>query len=153
MKKIIVFLLLFVPTVICGQDTFEINLSITDTVIVAKKDRRGFRYAAKVNVEINVPNLQNTIFLYRFNNYVPTSGFFSDMNPFENYKNSAIGLHFIIEDKDQYMIIAESMSLPPPSRTPFVNSRQRIKWRVLNDIESRNYSISKYEIVNRHYIQ
>ena len=47
----------FYPTYSLEQNIFEVNLSVTDTVIIVKKSTRRHQYAAKVNVEINVPEL------------------------------------------------------------------------------------------------
>ena len=51
MKTYIISLFLFLPIIIYGQNSHEIFMSITDTVII-KKD---YPYATKVNVKINVP--------------------------------------------------------------------------------------------------
>jgi len=158
MKTNIVFLLLFISTTIWSQDTFKVNLSITDTVITVKKSTNRKKYAAKVNVKINVPDLQDTLYLYWFKKYVSTSSFISDMNTFDNYKSSNIGLNYIVEDKNQHIMHAAQIihgsyvnkraEIRAMRTRSFVNSKLKIKGRVLNDIELRNYNLAKYEIVN-----
>ena len=148
MKTYIISLFLFLSATVWGQNAFEINLSITDSVLILKENRKNNQYAVKVNVEINVPNLQDTLFLYFFKKYVPTISF-NDRDPFDYYKNSVIGLNFIVEDKNEYIMISKGMSLPPPLRTrAFVTSKLKIKYKALNDFKIRNYDLAKYIITN-----
>ena len=157
MKAWIISLFLLMPVIILGQNPIEINLSITDTVITVKKNTNKNRYAAKANVEINVPDLQDTLFIYLFNKYV-SAGFYRDIEPFDNYKEkSAEGLNFILEDKNHHIIenrltLVSYVNFKAETRAmrtrAFVNSKLEIKNKVLNDIELRNYRLAKYEITN-----
>ena len=152
-KVWIISFFLFIPVIIFGQNTHEINLTITDTIIFVKESTKRNRYAAKVNVEINIPNLQDSLFLYYFNKYVPT-GYYSDDDPFDNWKNSVDGFSFIIENKYNnilrvpFTLGGDTRKIKSREKRNFVDSKLKIKLRRLDDIELRDYNRSKYEIVN-----
>ena len=158
MKINIVFLILFFTATVLGQDTFEVSLSITDSVIVVKENTRKNLYAAKVNVEINVPNLLDSLFLYYFNKYVP-AGLFSGEVPFDEFfKSTYIGLNYIVEDKNQNimkngMIHGSFVRRKDEIRSlygrDFVTLKMQIEKRLLNHLEQRDYDLAKYEIKNK----
>jgi len=159
MKSYIISLFLFIPVIIFGQNTHEINLTITDTVITVKEGTRRNRYAAKVNVEINVPNLHDTLFLYNFNKYV-SAAFFHNEEPFDEYYKDPYffrGLYFFLEDKNQNTLRNEMILISFARRKDerkslnsrnFVTSKMQIKKKVLNYFEQRDYDLAKYEITN-----
>jgi len=132
---------------------FEVNLLITDTVIVVKKSTNKNRYAAKVNVEFNISDMQDTIFLYLFNQYVPTKWFEFDSDPFNTFKYS-IGLNYIVEDTDNnimptpFILSDSKVEIIGREKRNFVTSRQKIKFKELNKEKQRIYDLAKYEIVN-----
>jgi len=147
-----IFLLFFTAN-IAAQNAHEINLYITDTVIVKKKTKNSSQYAVKVNTEIDVRNLQDTLFLYSFNKYVFPSIFHSDLSP-DGYKTS-MGLIFIIEDKNNQIISPRSTHNSYAKEKDetrinnsriFVSSKQKIKYKKLNDEERRNYDRAKHVI-------
>ena len=139
-------------------NTEEINLFITDTVVIVKNSRNRNSYAAKVNVEINVPVLTDTIFLYSFNQYVITNEFFCDMSPFDAHEKSSIGLQYIVEDKNNHIMEDNLIrfvsytyrrgAIKSMNSRWFVTSKQKIKHRLLNDIERTDYDRAKYKICN-----
>ena len=159
MRAIIISLLLFIPVTVWGQNAYEVNLSITDTLITVKESTRKNRYAAKVNVEINIPNLQDSLFLYYFKKYVP-AGSFSEEEPFDEfYKSTYIGLNYIVEDKNQRIMKGFVLLTYPSFANPrterriinsrsFVTSKMQIEKRLLNNFEQRDYDLAKYEITN-----
>ena len=148
----------FYPTFSFEKNTYEINLTITDTVIIVKKNTNKNRYAAKVNVEVNIPDLQDTLLLYLFNQYVPTKWFESDTDPLNTYLYS-IGLNFIVENTSNNIIQAQVQIIHGSyvrknaetridNSRHFVTSKQIIKFKRLNKEEQRNYDLAKYEITN-----
>ena len=150
MKAYIISLFLFIPVIIFGQNTHEINLTITDTVITVKKSTKRNKYAAKVNVKINVPDLEDTLSLYFFNKYIP-AGSFSGEEPFDEfYKSTYIGLNYIVEDKNHNVIRVRTISGGSiyQEKRIFVTSKQRIKLKKLNKEQQHNYDLAKYEIIN-----
>ena len=160
MKIFFVFLCLFLSEVIFGQSVREIYLSITDTVIVVKKSKYKHRYSAKVNVEIYAPNLRDTLLLYSFNKFVPTDVFVSNIS-FDKDKKTFMGLLYILEDNDKQIMQAEGQiclgsfkkfedEIRSINKRPFVTSKQKIKYILLNDIDERlEYDRAKYEISNK----
>ena len=163
MRAIIISLLLFIPVTVWGQNAFEVSLSITDSVIYVKEGIKNNSYSVKVDVEINVSNLHDTLFLYRFYKYV-SAGFFNDEEPFDDfYKNTypTIGLNYILENKYHHIIERKFILTSYASRKAekramrtraFVTSNLKIKRRVLNDIELSDYDFAKYEITNEKQI-
>jgi len=151
MRKIIIILIFhFLPMFIYCQTLFEVNLLITDTIIVIKKSKKEHKYAIKVNAEINIPNLQDTLFFYNFNRYVPSSFFLSD-----RYKETSVGLIFIIEDKNHQIISPrfthnsyanEKDETRINNSRIFVSSKQKIKYKQLNKEEQHSYDKAKYVI-------
>ena len=150
-KAWIILLFLFIPVIIFGQNTHEINLTITDTIIFVKKSTKRNRYAAKVNVEINVPNLHDTLFLDNFKKYV-SAGFYSDIEPFNSVDYSVEGLNYIVENKYHSIIPVpftlggDITKIRGREKRIFVTSSLKIKFRPLNKEEPRNYDRAKYEI-------
>ena len=147
---------LFLILNINAQHNLEVNLNITDTVIVVKNSAKKHNYAAKVNMEINIPKFQDTVFLFFFNKYVRTNPFFGDIADFEHYRNYSHGLQYIIEDKNQHImesneIIFVSYKNPEDEiknsdSRYFVNSKLQIEQKLLNDIEQRDYDLAVYEV-------
>ena len=144
----------FFTITLVAQNTCEVNLSITDTVIIVKKIKKWHQYAIKVNTEITVQNLQDTLFLYNFNKYVSPSIFLNNLNS-DRYKKKSMGLTFVIEDKNNRIMGTEhdlvsyekdkDITRILNSRV-FVTSKQKIKYRQLDAEEQRNYDLAKYEI-------
>jgi len=158
MIRIIILLFLFLPSITLGQNTVSVNMSITDTVVVVKKSKNRSRYAAKVNVEISVPDFAESMFLFSFNKYVASNEFICDMNPFDNYRESSIGLQYIVEDKNNHIMKIDAITfvsykhpvdeLEIMNTRRFVSSKQKIEYRLLNDIEQSDYDRAKYKIDN-----
>ena len=158
MKQIIILLILFLPFNILGQNVVSVNMSITDPVIVVKKSKNRNQYAAKVNVQINVTDLTDTIFLYSFNKYVTTNEFFCDMSFFDAHRGSSIGLQYIVEDKNDHIMESKFIrfvsykyledEIRSLNTRMFVSSKLKIENRLLNGIEQKDYDRAKYEINN-----
>jgi len=158
MKQIIILLILFLPFNILGQNVVSVNMSITDPVIVVKKSKNRNQYAAKVNVQINVTDLTDTIFLYSFNKYVTTNEFFCDMSLFDAHRESSIGLQYIVEDKNDHIMESKFIrfvsykyledEIRSLNTRMFVSSKLKIENRLLNGIEQKDYDRAKYEINN-----
>lgn len=153
-KKMLFIFLLFSYIQIVAQNLHEVNLSITDTVIVIKKDKKSFRCPIKVHAEINAPNLQDTLFLYLFNKSVPPLPFFSDLSS-DRYKTNSIGLAFVVESTDNHIITPEfefvsyakeKDDIKNTNSRVFVSSKQKIEYRQLDEKEKHNYDMAKYEI-------
>ena len=158
LKRILFFIFLFFFSInIIAQEVFEINLSITDTVIIRKKVKKNYKYAIKVAVEINVQNVQDSLFLYSFRKYVTSLYFINDFSP-DTYKNYSTGLLYVIEDENNHII-------PPPfpshssgitlkhlkkrmNERRFVTSKLKIKHKLLNEQEKQDYDFPKYVITN-----
>jgi len=84
MKKIIILLLLFTSATVYSQQTHEINFRIIDSVVIKKE----YPYATKINLEINVSDFQNTVFLYWFPSCVDATDRlgYDDLSVFESDK-------------------------------------------------------------------
>jgi len=144
------FFFIFTTIAVSSQNTHEINFIITDTLVIGK----NYPYATKVNVEINVRNFRDTLFLYNFNKYVSPSIFLNNLNS-DRYKKNSMELTFVIEDKNN-RIISPGYELVSYEKDKditrisnsriFVSSKQKIKYRKLNDEEQRNYDREKYKI-------
>jgi len=160
-KKIkqILFLisLLFFSANVIAQDVFEVNLSITDTKIVKKKAKNRQKYAIKINAEINVPMLQDSVILHSFNKYVPSHFFgLSDLSP-NSYKYFSTPLMYVIEDKEGKIINArfelvsyenQKVEIRRMNERLFVSPKLRIERRLLNAQEQHDYDLAKYVIRN-----
>ncbi|MDR2972275.1 MAG: hypothetical protein LBU83_10155 [Bacteroidales bacterium] len=140
MKKIFLFLFLLVPAIIYCQNTHEIHFKITDSVVVKKE----YPYATKINLEINVPNFQDTFFLYYF--YKHISSFIC------SYQTD---IAYIIENKNSEIIKRQNnVSLYPYSGEDkrnarigiFINSKQQIIRKKLSWKKKKEYNFAKYEI-------
>ena len=151
MKINIILLLLFMSITILGQNTFDINLKITDTIIVKKK----YPYATKINVEIDISDFKDTLFLYHFNKYVSPAFFISDLKPLDT--NYIKGLIYIVEDINNHIIEPEvflvSYKYPEEeirslNKRIFVSSKQKIENRLLNEQEQHDYDKSEYVIIS-----
>ena len=153
-KRLILLLFLFIHIFIYGQNSHEVYLTITDTVVTLKENintkRNRISYAAKVNIEINVPDLQehDTIFLSRFNNYVSTVPFFGGENPFDSYKEYSIGLNYILEDINNNTLQSQA-PIFERSLNNFVSSDLIIEHNYLNASEKVDYHSKIYEINNK----
>jgi hypothetical protein len=160
-QNLLFIFLFFVSVTAFPQNTFEINLSITDTVIVAKKliKKRGVKksdlYAIKVNAELNVPMLQDSVVLHSFNEYVSSSFFL--FNDFQSniYKKTSTGLMYVIENKEGNIIPAyfafvsyenPKVDIKRRNERIFLSPKLRIERRLLNEQEQQDYDLAKYVI-------
>jgi len=153
---LIVIFFLFFSINLIAQDVIEINLSITDTMIARKKVKKNYKYAVKVNAEINVPNFQDSVIFYTFNKYVPSNTFVCEFSP-ETYKTRSLGLLYVIEDKNSNIIAPPLPPLPDSygkkifnrmNERFFVSSKLKIERKLLNEKELRDYDLAKYVISN-----
>ena len=102
--------------------------------------------------------MQDTLFFYLFNQYVPTNEFVLHTDPFDAFKYS-IGLNYIVEDKNHNIMQAEILffmsyvnvkaEIRINNSRYFVSSNQKIKFRELNKEKQRYYDLAKYEISNK----
>jgi len=158
---LLLIILSFFYVNVIAQDVFEVNLLITDTVIVAKKliKKRGitkcYLYAKKMNAVINAPMLQDSVIFYSFNKYVHSNFFlFNDFQP-NIYKELSIGLMYVIEDKEgkiapAYFVFVsykkEKDEIRNSNSRLFVTPKLRIERRLLTAQEQREYDLTKYII-------
>jgi len=150
-RKVIVLISIFLPINIFCQNYFEINLLITDTVVVIKKNTQ---HVVKINAEIFVQNLQDTLLLYYFNKYIPPAHFVSDFN-IDIYKKRSNGLMYIIEDESNHIIspmfVFESYvkakdEIKSIDSRIYISSKQKIIYKQLDEKEQRVYDLAKHEI-------
>ena len=157
-KNLFFIFLLFLYTYSFAQD--NINIYITDTEL---KIKRKYRNALKVNVEINVPNLQDSLILYRFNQYVHSSGFIIHdfSKPFEAFTGYS-GLLYVIEDENNNVIepFGEALvsfkyfedEIEDANRRRIeravVLSNLKIENKLFYTFELSDYDLAKYEIVS-----
>jgi len=160
MKKLVIVIFLLLPMFIYCQNPYEMNLSITDTVIIAKKlikkkVKKSYIYAIKVNAEINAPNMQDSLFLYSFNKYVSSFSFFNNYIKSNLYKEISVGLMYVIEDKNNQIIIPafelvsykkEKDLIRNSNSRIFVSPKLRIIRRLLTEQEQRDYDLAKHVI-------
>jgi len=153
-KQILIIFMLLVSVKIVAQNTFDINLSISDTVIIIKKAKMNYKYAIKVNSEIHVNNLQDSLFLYSINKNVPSYFFINDFSIDIFFKYST-GLIYIIEDSKGHIIIPffefvsykkEKDEIKNSNSRLFVSPRLKIERRLLTAQEQREYDLAKYII-------
>ena len=153
-SNLFLILSFFFTTTVIAQNTHEINLSITDSVIIRKQVKKNYKYAIKVNAEINVKNLQDSIFLYSFNKYVSSTYVINDLHP-DRYKKHSTGLLYVIEDKNNNIIAPPMPTLPDTEAKNiikrmheciFVTPKLKIKRRLLSTEELRDYVLKKYVI-------
>jgi hypothetical protein len=159
MKKISIFLFLFLPAINYGQNTYTIIFKITDSVVLKK----NYPYATKVNLEINVPGFQETLFLYRFNKCVGSYALSQhtletvtpySFSPYFDY----LSLQYVVENENYEIIESDSVLINIINKkTPtfrvrehigtFVNSKQQIIRKELKNYKKRKeYNLAKYEI-------
>lgn len=152
MIRIFLLIVFWLPAIIFSQNSCEVSFIITDTVLVQKKVKNRDEYAIKVNVELYAPHLQDPLFLYCFNKYVPAHLFTVNMNSFEMPKEKSIGLIYVIEDTN-HRIISPMNSILGGNRIildkrPFVSSKQKIFYKRLDEKEEWEYDLAKYRISN-----
>ena len=143
---------MFIFTTSYCQNTHEIIFTITNPLVIKKQ----YPNATKVNVEIFVQDLQDSLFLYYFNQYVNPSYSISDWKR-EFYKEATIGLNCVIENKNNRIIlpILTGTSFKNPkdeiknamSRT-FASYEQKFYRKQLDEKEVFDYDLAKYEIKN-----
>ena len=163
--KLIIIVLLFIPIIIFGQNSHEVYLTITDTVII----KNNYPYATKVNLEINAPDLQDTYILYSFRKCVGSMDFYErndNMKAFMRNMGISIpstiifpGLTYIVEDEKQQKINTYpyfSLLYKYPITDPrnenigiFVNSNQKIIRKKLNDKKINDYNLARYKITRQ----
>jgi hypothetical protein len=153
-QNLFIFFLLICATTAVAQNTHEINIAITDTVIIRKKIKKSYKYAIKVNAEITIPNLQDSLILYSFNKYVASPILISQFIS-ARYKETTMGLTYIIEDKNDQIIVAHTdfVSYVNPKiefkqlfGRLYVTPKLKIKRRLLSIQEEREYALAKYVI-------
>jgi len=173
MKKIVLLVLLATPAIMYCQNTHEISFRITDSVIV-KKD---YPYATKINLEISVPDFQNTFYLYSFPNYIDATDRLGYDNLSEDIKElyapmlekGMISLNFFESMGSNYVLEGENgkiikiyfdffnllcREMPKGRRIPcdgigtFINSKQKIIRKKINPKERLEYNFAKYEVNN-----
>jgi len=160
MKKIILLILILTPAIIYSQSKSEIIFKIIDSVIVKK----NCPYATKINLEISVPDFQDTIFLYRFfkciGSYALSAHAQEVLNSYGAYPNFGFDymtMEYVIENEDYEVIDSDSVFfniLNKKIRTfrtresigTFVNSKQQIIRKKLNDRQRIKYNLAKYKI-------
>jgi len=140
-RNLLLILILFFFSDAVAQNTHEVNIIIKDTLIKG----RDYPYATKVNIEINVINFQNTVFLYYFHNPVSSLG--------------GYGLSYILEDKnhnriqirpDFYSILYKDPTSEPKCMSTgfYVNSKQKIIRKNVPGRKSNDYDLAKYEVIS-----
>jgi len=135
---------------IIAQNTHEITLSITDSVVVRKKVKKSYKHAIKVNAEISVNGLHDSIVLYFFNKYVS-----SDFSGSSDFKRFTTGLLYIIENINGNIMSANFQFFSYKNSKIeekiinsriFVSPKLRIEGKLLNEKEQLDYDIAKYVI-------
>ena len=149
MKKMIISLLLL-PVILYCQNAYDLNLIITDSVIVKK----NYPYATKVNVEINTPNFQEPFCLYYFNKLVGSFAYYNDYLK-ENVIPPMI-LQYIIENENHEIIKYQgTLYLTYKNLEIFyrykrvviiVNSKQKIVSKKISYKKKEIANLAKYEV-------
>ena len=144
----------------------EIKLTIIDTVIV----KRDYPFATKINAQINVPDLHDTMFMYNFYRCVGSSDFFyynkdyyeklyldEESSGMSISPGHSVGLKYVLEDENHEIMNTYSDYFSLLYKYPdddarnditgiFVNSRQKIIRKKLNWKKEDDYVLAKYEI-------
>jgi hypothetical protein len=155
MKKKIFIILFCVPAIIFCQNSFNIDLKITDTLIIKKQHP----YATKINLDISISNFQDTIFLYLFSKCVSTFVFWSDsiINfysrndvDFDDFRNH-VGLVYQLVDENNEVISGDFIFIiRNPSKYnstgTFVNSKQKYVKKRIKDENIHEHFLARYEI-------
>ena len=171
MRIICAILLLFYCFPIFSQDDCKIKIEILDSLLVKNKRQQ----ALKVNVSMELCQCDDTLFIYRFNKVVHTSNFVIAYLDFNLFKNSSVGLNFIIEDVEDNKIQANNIDhisfkkhedeIRSSYQRLFINkSNLKIKYKLLKDEKKRNkhdegkYTVSEnnrnfilYPLINHYY--
>ena len=154
-RNLLLIILFLFSTNVLAQEVFNINLSITDTLIIRKKVKKSYKYAIKINAELNIPKLQDSVVLYSFNKYV-SSNFF-DVNNFrpDKYKYFSTRLSYVIEDTNNQIIdaphyfvsyVKSKVETRIRNERMFVSPKLKIERKLLTIQEQRDYDLAKYVI-------
>ena len=162
-QNLLLIILFLVSTNVLAQEVFNINLSITDTAIMVKKIRvkkikRSTLFAIKINAELNVPMLKDSVIFHSFNKYVPSHFFaVSDLKP-DSYKYFSIPFMYVIEDKEGKIIPAyfalvsyakSEVETRIRNERMFVSPKLEIERKLLTEQEQRDYDLAKYVVYNK----
>jgi hypothetical protein len=153
--KIVLFstILLFSCINVISQNTHEIKLLITDSVVIRKKVKKSYKHAIKVNAEISVNGLQDSVVLYFFNKY-DSSDFFGP----SDFKRFTTGLLYIIENINGNIMSANFQFISYKNSKIeekilnsriLVSSKLRIKGKLLDEKEQLDYDMAKNVIYNK----
>ena len=151
-RTLLIFFLFvfFIYSAIYCQNTHEINFRITDSEVVLKQ----YPNATKINAEIIVQDLPDTLFLYYFNKCVSPSYFISDWRS-DFYKEKTIGLSCVIVDNNNHIISQTLTHAQLKKRKDvqtmimsriFVSSKLIFVSKRLNMKEKFVYDLAKYKI-------
>ena len=154
----ITLLLLLVCANIFGQKDDQMTLEITTDVLIKKKKED----AVKVPIRILIPDMIDTVVLYRFNKFVPSSGFTASYLHLSIEEKSSTGLNYIIKNLDNEIISGriifasyenfedEHNAVNSLSFIDTTKKKLKIERKVITDFDERNkYNRARYELKNK----